>query len=54
MGLKHSVGISMKNPTDVILVLSRLAEKVGSIDCHVVTGHTYVLLHTYIHVIYTT
>jgi len=44
-GLKHSVGISMKNPADVILVLSRLAEKVGSIDCITTYIHTCDLYH---------
>jgi len=44
----------MENSADVILVPSRLAGKVESIDCHVVTGHTYVsttyiLMHTHIH-----
>ena len=51
-GLKHSVGEPMENSADVILVPSRLAGKVESIDCHVVTGHTYVsttyiLMHTH-------
>ena len=41
-GLKHSVGEPMENSADVILVPSRLAGKVGSIDYHVVTGHMYV------------
>jgi len=32
----------------MILMPSRLAQKVRSIDCHVVTGHTYVCMHIHI------
>ena len=45
MGSKYGVGKPMENPADVILVSSRIAGKVRSIDCHVVTGHIYVSEH---------
>ena len=35
----------MENLADVILVPSRLAGKVESIDCHTYASTTYILLH---------
>jgi len=40
----------MENPTDVILV-PRLAGKIRSNDCHMITDHMY-LLHT-LHIVHT-